>query len=417
VRLRRLGQDLEYGSRKQWPGCDRCESFSTPDRPSLCRLSIRGRDFPVSPAGTALKKAFVPLFFLALSLCFSSISLPHLSSSIHLSIHHSVPCSTKLIETHPPHSTFNFHSMACDISMNEAPAVAPSAGYLPRNAIDHMSPFFFKSHSHYHGHAHGHHAHQYSHSHRQHHSSHSPSQDTLSASPTASLQNPTPRRLSAVDPSLGVPTYNTPPATPPLKVVSQTKVSVTSSTLLSPAKKHTGKPVEKDSVAWCTARARIPTPDGSEYFLHIYENSMDKKEHLAFVFGDQIRSQSLDRVQPNETETDRVKRGAYTGRLVSSIQNENQTLITATTITTSTTTVSEDSVMEDTTTKAAGTATSAPLVRIHSECFTGEIGHSARCDCGEQLDEAIRLMKAEGAGVVVYLRQEGRGIGLGEKLK
>lgn len=302
--------------------------------------------------------------------------------------------------------------------MNDTPSVAPSGGYIPRNAIDHMSPFFFKSHSHSHGHAHGHHAHHHSHSHRHHHTSHNPSQDTHSASPSASLQNPTPRRLSAADSSLSAPSYNTPPATPPLKVVSQTKVSVTSSAVLSPAKKHTGKPVEKDSVAWCTARARIPTPDGSEYFLHIYENSMDKKEHLAFVFGDQIRSQSLDRVQPNETETDRVKRGAYTGRLVSSVQNENQTMITTTNITASTTATPEDSVMEDTTTiEVAESVTTAPLVRIHSECFTGEIGHSARCDCGEQLDEAIRLMKAEGAGVVVYLRQEGRGIGLGEKLK
>ncbi|KAI5297467.1 GTP cyclohydrolase II, partial [Ascosphaera atra] len=85
-----------------------------------------------------------------------------------------------------------------------------------------------------------------------------------------------------------------------------------------------------------------------------------------------------------------------------------------------------------------------PLVRIHSECYTGETAWSARCDCGEQLDEAARLMSqpqtaengGEGSssttttttttgtsppsppgGVIVYLRQEGRGIGLGEKLK
>jgi GTP cyclohydrolase II len=58
-----------------------------------------------------------------------------------------------------------------------------------------------------------------------------------------------------------------------------------------------------------------------------------------------------------------------------------------------------------------------PLVRIHSECYTGETAWSARCDCGEQLDEAARLMSEAGEGVIVYLRQEGRGIGLGEKLK
>jgi len=56
-----------------------------------------------------------------------------------------------------------------------------------------------------------------------------------------------------------------------------------------------------------------------------------------------------------------------------------------------------------------------PLVRIHSECLTGDVFHSSRCDCGEQLDEAINLMAAEG-GVILYLRQEGRGIGLYNKI-
>ncbi|KAJ1932489.1 GTP cyclohydrolase II, partial [Kickxella alabastrina] len=59
----------------------------------------------------------------------------------------------------------------------------------------------------------------------------------------------------------------------------------------------------------------------------------------------------------------------------------------------------------------------APLVRIHSECFTGETVSSVRCDCGYQLAEAMRLIQKEGRGVIVYLRQEGRGIGLLEKLK
>jgi 3,4-dihydroxy 2-butanone 4-phosphate synthase/GTP cyclohydrolase II len=57
------------------------------------------------------------------------------------------------------------------------------------------------------------------------------------------------------------------------------------------------------------------------------------------------------------------------------------------------------------------------LARIHSECFTGEVLGSLRCDCGPQLDEAIRQIAGEGAGVVVYLRQEGRGIGLLDKLR
>jgi GTP cyclohydrolase II len=62
-------------------------------------------------------------------------------------------------------------------------------------------------------------------------------------------------------------------------------------------------------------------------------------------------------------------------------------------------------------------ARDAPLVRIHSECFTGDLLGSMRCDCGEQLRGAIRRMAEDGAGVVLYLAQEGRGIGLVNKLR
>lgn len=58
-----------------------------------------------------------------------------------------------------------------------------------------------------------------------------------------------------------------------------------------------------------------------------------------------------------------------------------------------------------------------PLVRIHSECLTGDVFGSRRCDCGAQLDHAMRRIVAEEAGVVLYLRQEGRGIGLANKLR
>lgn len=63
------------------------------------------------------------------------------------------------------------------------------------------------------------------------------------------------------------------------------------------------------------------------------------------------------------------------------------------------------------------TPTAAPLVRLHSECLTGEALGSLRCDCGPQLDAALGLIAADGAGVLVYLRQEGRGIGLSHKLR
>jgi 3,4-dihydroxy 2-butanone 4-phosphate synthase/GTP cyclohydrolase II len=57
------------------------------------------------------------------------------------------------------------------------------------------------------------------------------------------------------------------------------------------------------------------------------------------------------------------------------------------------------------------------LVRVHSSCATGDIFGSMRCECGEQLHKAMRMIEQEGKGVVVYLNQEGRGIGLMEKIK
>lgn len=105
-----------------------------------------------------------------------------------------------------------------------------------------------------------------------------------------------------------------------------------------------------------------------------------------------------------------MTRGAYIGRLfpgrtIADEDNEGHRLRFA---------ENGDLVVDPTTTYS--TADPA-LVRIHSECYTGETAWSARCDCGEQLDEAGRIMGEAGHGCIVYLRQEGRGIGLGEKLK
>lgn len=57
------------------------------------------------------------------------------------------------------------------------------------------------------------------------------------------------------------------------------------------------------------------------------------------------------------------------------------------------------------------------VVRVHSECWTGEVLHSLKCECREQLDFALRTIAQEGRGAVFYLRQEGRGIGLGDKIR
>ncbi len=165
---------------------------------------------------------------------------------------------------------------------------------------------------------------------------------------------------------------------------------------------------------------------GTEIFLHLYQNDVDDKEHLAIVFGPQIRSRSLNAVRPGETEMDRMIRGAYVGRLYPGRTSSR---------------LHPSSAGNGTSATTATNLPTPPLVRIHSECYTGETAWSARCDCGEQLDEAARLMSLPSSssssstlspttnnnnnhnknissgGVIIYLRQEGRGIGLLEKLK
>ncbi|CAK5275440.1 unnamed protein product [Mycena citricolor] len=174
----------------------------------------------------------------------------------------------------------------------------------------------------------------------------------------------------------------------------------------------------------CMARTRIPTPHGPA-FLHLYHNTRDNKEHLALVIDSAqyadaadaacfvapaIRSRSLDAVwDENETEMDRIIRGAYVGQLSADSHHASQ----------------------PSTSKHTPIGNlPPPLVRIHSECFTGETVGSMRCDCGEQLDEAIRRISQPvtfdaagrtvtipGRGAVVYMRQEGRGIGLLSKIR
>ncbi|KAF7301936.1 Cyclohydrolase [Mycena indigotica] len=189
--------------------------------------------------------------------------------------------------------------------------------------------------------------------------------------------------------------------TPPSPVTKKRRASV----IAAPAPKSadTPGPGPGPVTVKCMARTRIPTPHGPA-FLHLYHNSRDAKEHLALVvdaaqYADDsstappIRSASLDAVWPEETPMDRIVRGAYVGRLGP----------------------------ENAVPSVPGTGHNAPgspaLVRIHSECFTGETVGSQRCDCGEQLDEALRLISLAGRGAVVYLRQEGRGIGLLSKLR
>lgn len=167
----------------------------------------------------------------------------------------------------------------------------------------------------------------------------------------------------------------------------------------------------------CEVRARIPTTTGQEMFLHLYHNSADNKEHLAIVFGPYIRSKSLDAPREGETEKDRMIRGAYVGTLfpgrttsrrVDAIKREagvaGSDSSSGPVLPMSPVQVPQksDAEKEAETQKthaadedppqAVDPTKEAPYVRIHSECYTGETVWSARCDCGEQLDEAARIM-------------------------
>lgn len=178
-------------------------------------------------------------------------------------------------------------------------------------------------------------------------------------------------------------------------------------------------PSESGVQVRCMARTRIPTLHGT-VFLHLYHNNRDNKEHLAIVIdpvqysidnqstASPIRSHSLDAIwSDGETQEDRILRGAYVGRLTPKTKIASRPIDQS----------------------RQPTDVPPPLVRIHSECFTGETIGSLRCDCGEQLDEAIRLISQPiqvstsssatipRRGVVVYLRQEGRGIGLLSKIR
>lgn len=178
----------------------------------------------------------------------------------------------------------------------------------------------------------------------------------------------------------------------------------------------------------CYGRTRVPTPHG-EVFCHLYRNNYDNKEHMALVIDPSqnnlsiqarqkqgllcnprhLRSRTLDAVwHKDETSIERLVRGAYVNRLSDTYQVPSEPIPTQCT-------------------DASDPNTPSPLVRIHSECYTGETIGSQRCDCGEQLDEALRIISTSMThsssgvpvpprGVVVYMRQEGRGIGLLDKL-
>jgi 3,4-dihydroxy 2-butanone 4-phosphate synthase/GTP cyclohydrolase II len=115
--------------------------------------------------------------------------------------------------------------------------------------------------------------------------------------------------------------------------------------------------LERETLVKCVAQAQLPTEHGN-FTILAFQNSVDKLEHVALVKGEISKDYKI-------------------------INPTNEPL----------------------------------LVRVHSECLTGDVFTSMRCDCGHQLHKAMELIEQEGKGVVVYMRQEGRGIGLLNKVK
>lgn len=138
----------------------------------------------------------------------------------------------------------------------------------------------------------------------------------------------------------------------------------------------------KESIL-CRVRARIPTHLPGDFYLHLYEPSpASSLPHLAIVYGNQFQSHSLNtQWHSGESHEERIIRGA-SATILPPQQHKDPI-----------------------------------LVRIHSECFTGETLCSSRCDCGQQLESSMQQLVSSNGGIIVYLRQEGRGIGLEDKLK
>ncbi|RSH94554.1 GTP cyclohydrolase II [Saitozyma podzolica] len=282
----------------------------------------------------------------------------------------------------------------------------------------------------------------------------------LAKSPTGTLSlsfGSRPKRRMSIDPA---------PVSQVLQAASPVANYFQNTTYAQPTALFPTIPTSAKPQVRCMARTRIPTPHG-ELFLHLYHNNQDNKEHLAVVIDPvqlspdakkaaprsrrEIRSRTLDeKWREGETEMERVVRGAYVGRLVPGGENDQASRAPPD----RGSIAEEGDLMSGMDDLDVGMDTDdiLPLVRIHSECFTGETIGSMRCDCGEQLDEALRqialaqplpthrsaadgfptpassrspspaaalgaIPHVPGRGVVIYMRQEGRGIGLLEKIR
>jgi len=170
-----------------------------------------------------------------------------------------------------------------------------------------------------------------------------------------------------------------------------------------PFSKHRDYSKEAPLAVQCIVKCRIPTDDKGTFNLFYYINNRDSEHHMAIVYGD-FSSETLEKKRIGETEFDRMARGATFPDMPRLEGAGRPCLLT-------------DRKNGNAASNSADSQDDVVLVRIHSACYTGETVGSARCDCAEQLNTSMIEMSKLGRGIILYLRQEGRGIGLADKMR
>ena len=151
--------------------------------------------------------------------------------------------------------------------------------------------------------------------------------------------------------------------------------------------------------------AKLPTRHG-EFDIHMFENG-DGQEHVMLTVGLPVDEQDTLRSAISTISSNQVAAITATNRSAENTNNKSTDKVLP----------SVNAASNNGGQQLDEHHKTVPLVRIHSECLTGDAFSSLKCDCGAQLNTAMQAIQAEGCGAILYLRQEGRGIGLTNKIR